>query len=201
VPAQRFLLALILPVIVGLIGCGLFEPREAETPTQSGSNVKPATQPDVAITNLQNAIATKNLDNYMACFTNPQLSNRGFTFNPSGPALAQYSGELSAWDWEKERSYMANLISNTQGTAYSGLTLTRTSLLVTSDSVVYAYRYTLTFYHNGRVISDSSATGNLQFTLGTVNGIWSIYRWIDDPLTPSSTAATWSSFKGAFSQH
>lgn len=137
----------------------------------------------------------------MSCFTNPQLSSRGFTFAPSAPALAQYSSELSSWDWDKERSSMANLISNTPGTAYSGLELTRTSLLVTSDSVVYAYRYTLTVYHNGRIISDSVATGNLQFTLGTVNGIWSIYRWTDDPLTPSSTATTWSSFKGAFSQH
>jgi hypothetical protein len=155
------------------------------------------------ISNLQSAIASKSIDNYMACFSDPLRSQRGFIFVPSGPGLAQYSGELSGWDRDKERDYMRNLISHTSSNAFSSLLLVPGSFAVTTDTVVYNYTYTFTFQHDGRTnFSDSTARGQLSFSLSTDNtGTWSIYRWVDYPLTPTASITTWSSFKGGFSTH
>lgn len=196
----RFILTILLLAL--LTGCSLFEPREPEQPSQSGSNFEPPYSAETVISNLKNAIAAKNLDNYIACFSDPVRTQREFTFVPSGPAWAQYSSELSSWDRNKEREYMRNLISHTSSSAFSSLLLVPKSFAITTDSVVYNYTYTLSFHHDGRVISDSTARGELWFTLGPDNtGSWSIYRWLDYPLTPTSTIVTWSSFKGGFSTH
>jgi hypothetical protein len=195
-------LAITLLVFSSLLGCGLFEPREPERPTQSGSDFEPPYSAETVISNFQSAIAARSLDNYMACFADPTRSQRGFVFIPSGPGWAQYSSELSSWDRDKEREYMRNLISHTSSNAFSSLLLVRRSFAVTTDTVVYNYTYTLTFQHDGQVISDSTARGELQFSLGADNtGWWSIYRWLDSPLTPTTTITTWSSFKGGFSVH
>jgi len=194
--------AMTLLILSSLLGCSLFEPREPERPTQSGSNFQPAYRAETVISNLQNAVASKSIDNYMACFSDPSRSQRGFVFVPSGPGWAQYSSELSSWDRDKEREYMRNLISHTSSNAFSSLLLVPRSFAVTTDTVVYNYTYTFTFQHDGQVISDSTARGELQISLGTDNtGTWSIYRWVDYPLTPTTTIATWSSFKGGFSTH
>jgi hypothetical protein len=183
-------------------GCGLFEPREPEQPTQSGSNFEPPYSAETVIANLQHAIAAKDLNHYVACFSDPSRSQRGFVFVPSGPGWAQYSSELSEWDRDKEREYMHNLISHTSPSAFSSLLLARKSFSVTTDSVVYNYTYTFTFHHDGQIISDSTARGELWFSLGADNtGTWSIFRWSDYPLTPTTTIMTWSSFKGGFSTH
>jgi hypothetical protein len=198
-PFKRTMAFLILS---GLIGCSLFEPRDPERPTQSGSNFQPAYQAETVISNLQSAIASKSINDYMACFSDPSRSQRDFVFVPSGPGWAQYSGELSSWNRDKEREYMRNLISHTSLNAFSSLQLVLNSFAVTTDTVVYNYTYTLTFHHDGQVISDSTSRGELLFSLGTDNtGTWSIYRWVDYPLTPTTTITTWSSFKGGFSTH
>jgi hypothetical protein len=196
-------LATALLMLCGFLGCGLFEPREPERPTQSGSNFPPAYQAETVISNLQNAIASRSIDNYMACFSNPLRSQRGFVFIPSSSGWAQYSSELSSWDLNKEREYMRNLISHTSPNAFSSLLLVSSyPPAVTSDTVVYNFTYTLTFQHDSQVISDSTSRGELVFSLGQDNsGTWSIYRWIDYPLTPTTTITTWSSFKGGFSTH
>lgn len=195
-------LAMTLLILSGLLGCGIFEPREPERPTQSGSSFEPPYSAETVISNVQSAIAAKNLENYMACFSDPARSQRGFVFVPSGPGWAQYSGELSSWDRDKEREYMRNLIAHTSSNAFSSLQLVRRSFVVTTDTVVYNYTYTLIFQHDGQVMSDSTARGELQFSLGADNtGWWSIYRWVDSPLTPTTTILTWSSFKGGFSVH
>jgi hypothetical protein len=200
-----FLGARAMPLLIlsGLLGCSLFEPREPERPTQSGSNFQPAYRAETVISNLQNAIASKSIDNYIACFSDPSRSQRGFVFIPSGPGWAQYSSELSSWNRDKEREYMRNLISHTSSNAFSSLLLVSSyPPAVTTDTVVYNFTYTLTFHHDGQIISDSTSRGELWFSLGTDNtGTWSIYRWVDYPLTPTTTITTWSSFKGGFSTH
>jgi hypothetical protein len=202
--AEHFLgrCAMTLLILSSLLGCSLFEPREPERPTQSGSNFQPAYRAETVISNLQNAIASRRIDNYMACFSDPSRSQRGFVFVPSGPGLAQYSSQLSSWDRDKEQEYMSNLISHTASNAFSSLLLVPRSFAVTTDTVVYNYSYTFTFQHDGQVISDSTARGELQVSLGADNtGTWTIYRWVDYPLTPTTPITTWSSFKGGFSTH
>jgi hypothetical protein len=189
---------IVLPLLVSFLAssCALFEPREPEPPSQTSSDFRPPIGPDFVITNLQSAIAQKNLQNYISCFSNPARSQRGFTFIPTTVARAQYS-ILDSWDYDKEQAYMNNLISRKAPNGFSSLLLTLKSQFGSSDSVVYTYGYTFTFEHNDPGFPHSSAVGELQFTLGPDNtGFWSIQRWVDIPTT---SPITWSSFKGWFS--
>ena len=178
-----------------LPGCGLFEPRTPEDPTQQSLNLRPPTDPTIVIANLQSAIDQKNVANYMSCFPDPLKSSRQFIFTPSADASALYAGVLTAWNRDEEQAYFQNLIARSAPTAFSSLLLTLQSSTVTPDSVVYNYDYTFTFEHSDPGFP-KSARGNLQFTLGTDNNnFWMIYRWIDIKTTND---ATWSLFKGKF---
>ncbi|MEK9137717.1 MAG: hypothetical protein AAB393_11395 [Bacteroidota bacterium] len=185
----------VLILTMGLIGCNLFEPREPEQPSQSSSDFRPPTTPEIVIANLQSSIAQKNIQNYINCFADPARARRGFFFVPSPEASAQYPSVLSAWTYAEEHAYMQNLISKAAPNGFSSLLLTRRSSVVSADSVVWSYDYVFTFQHTEAGFP-STARGNLQFTLGVDNSTWSIYTWSDFKTTPD---VTWSSFKGRFS--
>ncbi len=182
-----------LPLFM-LAGCSLFEPREPEPPSQSSSNFRPPTTPDIVISNLQNAITQKNLQNYISCFSSPANNLRGFTFVPSQGLAIQ----LGSWTYEREYAFMQELISNAQPNGFCNLLLTPKTSLIFSDSVDYTFDYTFTFETLPSENFPSTAHGNLEFKIGVDNsGTWSIYYWDDNEL-PNSTDNTWSSFKHKF---
>jgi hypothetical protein len=185
-------------LLIGLLlvsGCNIFETRDTEPPTQSGSDFQPPTGPDIVISNLQSAVAQKNATNYIACFADPLRSAHAFRFIPSAGANAQYPGIFASWSYSDEQSYFQNLIARASPNGYSNLLLTQKSSVVSADSVVYTYDYTLSFDHTESGFP-TTAQGNLQFSLAADNGSWSIYAWIDYKTTND---VTWSSFKGKFS--
>jgi hypothetical protein len=187
---------LFVPLLGLLNGCGIFEPREPEEPTQAGLNFIPPTDPDIVVTNLQAAIDQKNIVNYMSCFSDPQRQGRPFVFFPSAEGSAQYGAVLNNWTRLNEEEYFTNLISQSPENAFSNLLLSLTSSIVTADSVVYEFDYTLTFQHADPGFSQTGR-GRLQFTIGVDNGnFWSIHRWIDYKTVDEPT---WSLFKGKFS--
>lgn len=191
---REIILPVLLPFLAG--SCALFETREPEPPSQTSSDFRPPIGADIVITNLQGAIAHKNLQNYISCFSNPARTQRGFTFIPTTQARAQYS-TLDSWDYDKEQAYMNNLISHKTPNGFSNLLLTQKSIFSSSDSVVYTYDYIFTFEHNDPGFPNSTAAGELQFTIAPDNtSFWSIIRWVDIPTT---LPTTWSSFKGWFS--
>jgi hypothetical protein len=175
--------------------CGIFEPREPEEPSESGLNFRPPTEPAIVITNLQAAIDQKNIANYMSCFPDPARGGRVFEFYASAEAGAVYPGALTAWTYDNEREYLQNLIARSPSNAFSNLLLAQTSSVITADSVVYTFAYTLTFEHSEAGFPQT-AKGNLQFTLGVDNSnFWAIHRWSD---FKSTDDVTWSLFKGRF---
>jgi hypothetical protein len=185
--------AVLLLLAVG--ACGLFEPREAEQPTESGLNFVPPTDPGIVISNLQAAIDQKNAANYIACFSDVARQGRPFVFIPSAEAIAQYAAVLADWDLAKEEAYFQNLIARSPTTAFSSLVLTLQSSIVSADSVLYEFDYIFSFGHNEQGFPQT-ARGRLQFTLGVdASTFWSIHRWID---FKSTEDATWSLFKGKF---
>jgi hypothetical protein len=185
----------ILTLLVPL-HCSLFEPREPEPPTQSSFDFRPPTVPTIVISNLQNAVAQKNSANYMSCFADPLKTGRAFTFIPSAEASAQYPGLLANWTIADELSYFQNLIAKAPPNGFSSLLLTPKSSVVTADSVIYDFDYTLTFEHTEAGFPTTSR-GTLQFSIGTDNtNFWTIYRWSDFKTT---TDITWSLVKGKFS--
>jgi hypothetical protein len=177
-------------------GCGIFEPREPEEPTQSGLNFIPPTDPGIVITNLQAAVDQKNIANYMNCFTDPERQGGPFVFLPSAEGSAQYGPVLNEWTRSKEEGYFRNLIAQSPPDAFSNLLLNLTSSVVSADSVVYEFEYTFTFQHADPGFPQT-AKGRLQFTIGVDNSnFWTIFRWIDYKTTDGPT---WSLFKGKFS--
>lgn len=183
-------------ITVFLPACNIFEPREAEDPTQSGLNYRPATTPEIVIQNLQSAIDQKSLANYTLCFSDPLKGNRPLVFIASTEASAQYPSIMATWTHAQEESYFRNLIARSSPTAYSALRLELDNSVVGSDSVTYTFRYTLVFEHNEAGFP-ATARGTLQFTLGTDQAnIWSIYRWAD---YKTGDDISWSMFKGKFS--
>jgi len=185
--------AALLLLLVG--ACGLFEPRDAESPTESGLNFVPPTEPGIVISNLQAAVDQKNVANYVACFADMARQGRPFVFIPSAEASAQYGAVLAEWDLTKEEAYFQNLISRSPATAFSSLVLTLQSTIVSADSVLYEYDYIFSFGHTEQGFPQT-ARGRLQFTVGVdASTFWTIHRWID---FKSTDDATWSLFKGKF---
>jgi hypothetical protein len=189
------LLSLLL--ITGIAGgCGLFEPRDPEEPSQSSLNNRPPTEPSIVIANLQSAVEQRNPTNYITCFSDVARGAQPFIFIPSADAAAAYGGTLSTWTLDEERSYFQNLVARSGQQAYASLTLNLKTTTVTSDSVVSAYDYILVFEHSDPGFP-KTARGSLQFTFREdASNFWAIQRWVD---FKSTTDVSWSDFKGKFS--
>ena len=178
-------------------GCGLFEPRDPEAPSQGGLNYRPPTAPEIVIANLQSAIDQKSSANYINCFTDPSKTGRLFEFIPAVEASAVYPGIFDSWSRTEEEAYFQNLIAKSIPNSLSSLLLKLNTSVVTPDSVLFDYDYTLTFEHTDPSFP-MTAKGRLQFSLATDNSnFWSIHRWQD--FKSATDEATWSLFKGKFS--
>ena len=177
-------------------GCGLFEPRAPESPTQSSQTFLPPTDPLIVISNLQNAIEQKSVSNYVQCLAAPLAGVHVFLFVPSSEGTALYASLFRNWSPAEEQAYFQNLTTRTAPTSISKLDLTEKTRSLAADSALLEYDYTLTF-ENTVAGFPSRASGNLQFALQrSSSNIWTIYRWADFKTTND---ITWSLFKGKFS--
>ena len=177
-------------------GCGLFEPRSPEAPTQSSQTFLPATDPLIVISNLQDAIEQKSVPNYMQCLADPLAGVHIFLFVPSSEGTAQYGSLFRTWSTAEEQAYFQNLTTRTTPASISKLDLTEKTRSLAADSALLEYDYTLTF-ENTAAGFPSRSSGNLQFALQrSSTNIWTIYRWTDFKTTND---ITWSLFKGKFS--
>ena len=176
VPGPRPLVLLLITGIAG--GCGLFEPRDPEEPSQSSLNNRPPTEPSIVIANLQSAVEQRNPTNYVTCFSDEARGAQPFIFIPSADAAAAYGGTLSAWTLDEERSYFQNLVARSGQQAYASLTLNLKTTTVTSDSVVSAYDYILVFEHSDpgfrrrHAEACSSPFARMPATSGRSSGGW-----------------------------
>lgn len=179
-----------------LSGCGLFEPRDPEAPAQGSLNFPPQTAPSIVVTNLQNAIAVKNVANYELCFVNQPTFTRPFAFTPSAEASAQYPGALGNWSIQAERDYFQNLVAKSTPNGFASLLLTPKGETVSADSVLVDFDYVFTFDHTEPEFP-RTARGSLRFTIiRNASNFWAIADWLDYKTTDD---ATWSLFKGKFS--
>jgi hypothetical protein len=186
----------LFPFAFCFTGCSLFEPREAEPPTQSGVQYEQQTFPLAVISNLQKAIAQKDDVHYIACFTNPARNARGYTFVPSADAVDVYASVLRNWSYDQELMYFRNLKAKArQPNGFSSLTLTPKDSVIATDSREYGYDYDLRFEHTDPTFTQT-VRGTLRFTLINDNSEWTITRWVD---LKTTTDLTWSSLKGKFS--
>jgi hypothetical protein len=192
--AFLLLLATVLAVLEA--GCGLFEPRTPEAPTQSSETFLPPTDPLIVISNLQSAIEQKSVLNYVQCLADPQAGIHTFSFVPSSEGTALYASLFRNWTTTEEQAYFQNLTTRTTPASISKLDLTEKTRSLAADSALLEYDYTLTF-ENTVTGFPSRASGDLQFALQrSSSNFWTIYRWTDFKTTND---ITWSLFKGKFS--
>jgi len=186
-----FVVVLLLTIPGG--GCGLFDTRDPEPPDQGGFDYVPATVPSIVLSNLVNAIAQKNSDNYMRNFTDPAVTGKPFIFIPSTEASTVYPN-VREWTYANEREYFQNLVAKADG--FSNLALTARDSVIGPAEATYNFDYVFSFQHTDASTFPTSATGNLQFILTPdATNIWSIFSWSD---FSTSSDITWSSFKGKF---
>jgi hypothetical protein len=184
-------------VIVAILapGCGLFDTRDPEPPTESNCFSLPQTRPGVVIGNLQTAIAQKCVDTYGACFSGTGPGQQPLVFVPSAEARDQYAAVLSSWTAGDEQAYFRNLVARGMENGFASLILVARDSVISPDSVVYSYDYTFTFQHTEPGIP-ATARGNMWLSLAPDgSNIWRIYRWVDLKTTDD---ITWSVFKGRF---
>lgn len=142
--------------------------------------------------NLKNSVEDYNVDNYIRCFSDPEITNRTFKFIPAAVTGIDRT-IFNNWTIESERQYFINLGKPPFGRA-SLLLTNRRDVYISSDSVVINYDYSL-FYPRSN--QNYNASGNAQFYLSVdKNGNWSIYRWEDFNTTQ---AITWTYIKAVFS--
>jgi hypothetical protein len=177
--------------------CTLFEPREAEAPTQSGANYLPRTFPANVVSNLKTAIAQKDPVGYIACFSDSTRTQTAFSFIPSADAASIYASVLRNWTYAQELAYFQNLVAKARKPqGFASLILTPKDSIVTgNESRSYNFDYSFSFEHTESGFTQN-ARGSLQFTLVSYNSEWVIARWVD---LQTTTNLTWSSFKGKFS--
>ena len=176
--------------------CNIFEPRDAEPPSQSGFQYLPRTFPSNVILNLQNAIGQKDVAGYIACFTDSTRSSSSFSFIPSADAADVYAAVLRNWSYQQEEAYFRKLVAAgrlPQG--FSSLTLIPKDSLATGNERTYRFDYTLVFQHNVPEFTET-VRGTAQFTIVNDNSDWTISQWVD---LKTTTSLTWSSLKGKFS--
>ena len=184
-------------MIAGIVapGCGLFDTRDPESPSESNCFSIPQTRPGIVIANLQTAVAQKCVDNYAGCFSGGTAGQRLLDFVPSAEARDQYAAVLNGWTAADEQAYFRNLVARGVVNGFAGVQLAARDSVISPDSVVYSYDYVFTFEHSepGFPIT---ARGNMQVSLAPdANNIWRIYRWVDLKTTAD---VTWSLFKGVF---
>lgn len=176
--------------------CNLFEPRDAEPPSQSGFQYLPRTFPSNVVLNLQNAVGQKDVAGYIACFTDSTRSGASFTFVPSADAADVYASVLRNWTYQQEEAYFRNLVAaRKMPQGFSNLTLIPKDSLASQNERTYRYDYTLVFEHNVPGFTET-VRGTAQFTIVNVNSDWTIAQWVD---LKTTTSLTWSSLKGKFS--
>ncbi|MCI0449071.1 MAG: hypothetical protein L0Y79_04695 [Chlorobi bacterium] len=187
------ILVLLLAAVFLMKGCGIFDTRDPEEPSNIRSTFVPPTTPEIVIDNLSFSILEKNSENYIKC-----ISASNFQYVPDSKSQLLYGQIFQNWDPLAEKRYMDNLISQTNTNASSVLFLDNETITqITADSASYQADYIIVYQHN-RVNLPKSATGNLLLTLNSdENYLYSITRWQD--FRQNDTDFTWSELKANFS--
>ena len=175
--------------------CDIFNTRDAEIPEQPRSNFQQPVEPEFVINNIINSLSDKNVENYLACFSDSNFSGKSFSFSPSGGAASQFPALADMWNKKNEEQYFNNLKIKVPETALITLTFTNQNYSPQGDSLIYTAAYSLNVPHNDSNIP-TNYQGDLSFSMiRDSRSTWSIYYWTD---TKSGELPSWSELKGRF---
>ncbi len=190
---SRFISIFYFLVLLTFTGCDIFDTRDAEIPEQPRSNFQQPVEASFVINNLINSLSDKNVENYLACFSDSNFSGKTFIFSASGGAISQFPALADMWDKKNEEQYFNNLKIKVAENAQITLSLSNENFSPQGDSLIYTASYSLNVPHNDSSIP-TNYQGELSFSMiRDSRSLWSIYYWID---TKSGDLPSWSELKG-----
>ncbi len=183
-------------IIFSLIGCDLFETRQAEEPERPRADFQPAITPDQLIQNLINSFKEKDVQSYIACLADSSFTEKKFQFIPSGGAASQFPSLADQWNVKNEEQYFNNVRSNVIGELPITLSITSTSPpSQQGDSLIFIGNYLLNIPFIDAAFP-LMYQGDLKLSMvRDSRSLWVIYLWQD---TKSTDAPSWSELKGRF---
>ncbi|HZW39628.1 MAG TPA: hypothetical protein VFF33_10030 [Ignavibacteriaceae bacterium] len=187
---MKYLLGFILLFISG---CDIFDTRDAETPEQGRANFQTAFNPEDVINNLINSLKDRNLENYLACFSDSSYTSKIFIFDFAPGTAFVFE---TTWTKKQEEQYFNNLKNKIEENQQITLILNNASFSSPSgDSIFYTASYVLNVPHIDNNIP-KNYEGELKFNLiRDDRSIWSIYYWQD---IKTDNKSSWSDLKGWF---
>lgn len=174
-----------------------FATRDPELPiTQQSTWIQPTSASYVLI-NLRNAIAEKNIQNYLRCLADTSKVKQRFLYIPEPTVQAANPGLFRSWGYEEERNYLNQLFLVLPKDSTSQLTLTPLRENASQDSVIFLHEYQLVLHHQrqaqyGLAVSRGQVEMRL---LRSSENSWYIHRWTDYALSGSPS---WSGVRAAF---
>lgn len=190
-------LGLFIAFCLIIVGCDIFNTRDAEKPTQPRSDFQPAVAVDTLIKNLVNSLKDKDVINYLACLSDTSFTNKKFHFSPSSEAASIYP-TLIDWNLSSEEQYFKNMSIKVSSTSQIQLILNESSRNITGDSTIYtaSYELKLPFVNSSSEIIWQIYKGTLTFGMirDNIRSVWSIYYWRDNK---TGSEPSWSDLKGS----
>ena len=189
----------VLSVLVLLIGLSCESPFSTRTPedpiTQQSSWIQP-TSPSYVMINLRNAIAEKNISNYLRCLADTSTTDKEFRFYPEPTVMVNNPGLFDRWNKDNELNYLNQLMLYLPTDSTSNLVFTSLREDVAPDSVILLQEYKLQLHYKCDDDCPRTLQGQAEFRLlRTLEDNWYIYRWTD---TATGDNATWSEIKARF---
>lgn len=182
---------IILLSFLFLEGCDLFITREAESPLTQRDTFQLAITPDLLIDNFKNSYKDKNIQNYLACFSDSSFSDKIFVYHPSSVDFP-FPDE---WLKKDEEQYFNNLRSKVPKDIPVTVSFFNENSIQQGDSMTYTASYSVSV-----PFEDSSIPGyyegEVKFILSIDSRlIWVITSWWDTK-NSSTKSLTWSDLKG-----
>jgi hypothetical protein len=144
------------------------------------------------IDNFIEAVKTKNVENYNSCFI-----QTGFSFVPSGDAVAKFPSLFDNWEINNEKSYLLRLATVLGKSNDIQLVFEKKDFeTISSDSATLITNYFIN-YNLQNTDYPTQYEGKITLTLiPAQGGLWAISRWQDYAI--SKTNETWSNLKAYF---
>ncbi|NWF87940.1 MAG: hypothetical protein HXY50_00600 [Ignavibacteriaceae bacterium] len=176
-----------------LIGCDLFNTREAEPPEAPRSDYQTAFTPEILISNFINSLKDKDIENYLSCLADSSFTEKVFIFSPSSEALSQFPALGENWGKRNESQYLSNLKAKISEDVPIILSLSNTSTSVHGDSLTYIASYSLSTQINDDTYPSVYQGEMILELIRDSRFVWSIYLWRD---IKGTNFPSWSELKG-----